>query len=87
MPHSPQEETSRHDACLDSAFKEGSIWGIEFRQGLLLQKLRGDPHFESILQKIGPAINQPREELSGLLKVDRLSAVASGVRTGITSQA
>ena len=42
-------------ALLDSAYEDGALWSLGFHLDPLLRSLRGDQHFESLLQRIGPA--------------------------------
>jgi tetratricopeptide (TPR) repeat protein len=48
----------RQDAVewLEAAFDEGALWSIGFRSDPLLRPLSGEPRFEMLLRKAGPAI-------------------------------
>lgn len=61
---------------LDSAYKEGSIFSIGFKNDPLLQSLKGDPYFESLLQKIGPTAKQPLTEYTSVPELYRFSTAA-----------
>lgn len=63
-------------AWLESEFKEGSIWSMGFKCDPLLQPLRGDPHFESLLRKIGPAAELPLITCPRMPELYNLSAAA-----------
>jgi hypothetical protein len=61
---------------LDSAYKAGSIFSIGFKNDPLLQSLKGDPYFESLLQKIGPTAKQPLTEYTSVPELYRFSTAA-----------
>jgi hypothetical protein len=51
---------------LEAAFAEGSLWSLGFSSDPALRRLRGDPSFDLLLQKVGIPANKPVQSLRPL---------------------
>jgi len=69
---------------LEAAFAEGSLWSLGFSSDPALRRLRGDPSFDLLLQKIGIPANKPVQALRPLEFVVRAAPGDMGRRSDRT---